>query len=248
MKHGTITPTCWEANAELLKDVIVRLHYLPRVPLCSLLFLPALPCRPLLQAAHVAALNVPRHVLFTLTYTCLWSHFPSAAVRSSSKVLLRCSRYLFFPKRSCQARHILSQRCQFHKRLTSECSRKEEKFTLLCPHSINLHLRSQSWRTPAPPLRPSVIAGNLYRSGLGSACSYWSPFFFEGLRRGRGRAGHVDLKDKAECMSLESLKGTQVSEGKSEAPHCSSGGRSGLARPSLLAKPYWGKVHFHGKT
>lgn len=70
LKYGTITPTCWEANEGLLKDIFLELHYLPRVSCVLFYFLPILPCRSLFQAAHLAALNVPRHVLFALTYVC----------------------------------------------------------------------------------------------------------------------------------------------------------------------------------
>lgn len=110
LKYGTITPTCWEANEGLLKDIILELHYLPRVSCVLFYFLPILPCRSFFQAAHLAALNVPRHVLFALTYTCvrLWSHFLSATGRSSPEVLSRCSPYLFSNERLSTETHPFS--------------------------------------------------------------------------------------------------------------------------------------------
>lgn len=68
-------------------------------------------------------------MLFTLTYGHISWQPP---VGAAQKCCYRAAygTFFFFPTRACKLRHILSQRCQVHRRLTSESSRKEGKFTL----------------------------------------------------------------------------------------------------------------------
>lgn len=156
--------------------------------LSSVLFFPILPCRSLFHTVHVAALNVPRRVLFTLTYTCvrLWSCFLSATGRSSSKVLSCCSQCLFIQQ---AAENWDASSLNVAERLTPECSRKEEKFTLC---SLARMLLTSSWGHILVHTCAAAEAvchhGKSLQIWFGISCSrghYWSPCFFvflEGLQ------------------------------------------------------------------
>lgn len=178
--------------------------------LSSVLFLHILPCRSLFHTVHVAALNVPRRVLFTLTYTCirLWSCFLSATARSSSKVLSCCSRCLFIQQ---TAENWDTSPVNVAERLAPECSsRKEEKFTLC---SLARMLLTSSWGHILVHTCEAVCHhGKSLQIWFGISCSrghYWSLCFvvffcWRDYKEWCGVEGHVDVRDKAECVFLES--------------------------------------------